>query len=140
MGPASHRWPRPSYSPYLGIANLYPFNPHGVLEREYGYHNGALLYQHRKVERIVFSGDRFQRIFQLPEGQTENRSAFRIFVVGSSVAHRGNVPLPQRYFSKLQGSLKAPYALVLPGFLSNPRATAYLAMKFANILPPRTFG
>jgi hypothetical protein len=93
------------FYPYFGIANLFPRNPYGVLEREYGYHKGDVLYQHRKTEQIDFSGDRFQRIFQLPSGQTANASAFRIFVVGSSVAHAGNVPLPETYFSKVAAQL-----------------------------------
>src|SRR4051812_36132465 len=38
--------------PYLGIANLFPFQPNGVLQREYGYRKGHLLYQHRKTEHI----------------------------------------------------------------------------------------
>src|SRR5262245_25063335 len=57
------------FYPYVGIANLFPVSPTGVLQREYGYHKGDVLYQHRKIEHIDFAGDRFQRIFRLPPGQ-----------------------------------------------------------------------
>jgi hypothetical protein len=126
------------FYPYFGIANLFPLNPYGVLEREYGYHKGDVLYQHRKTEQIDFSGDRFQRIFQLPSDQIANASAFRIFVVGSSVAHAGNVPLPETYFSKLQRSLQAPYPIqVIAAGRGGSASTDELVLLTLSVLPNR---
>jgi hypothetical protein len=126
------------FYPYLGIANLFPTNPHDVLQREYGYHKGDVLYQHRKAERIEFSGDRFQRIFRLPSEQTDNPSVFRIFVVGASVAHAGNVPLPETYFSNLQRSLKAPYPIqVIAAGKGGATSTDELVLFTLSVLPNR---
>jgi hypothetical protein len=126
------------FYPYFGIENLFPWNPDGVLEREYGYHKGGVLYQHRKVERIDFSGDRFQRIFRLPSDQTANASAFRIFVVGSSVAHAGNVPLSETYFSKLQRSLQVPYPIqVIAAGRGGATSTDELVLFTLSVLPAR---
>jgi lysophospholipase L1-like esterase len=126
------------FYPYFGIENLFPWNPHGVLQREYGYYKGDVLYQHRKTENIEFSGDRFQRIFQLPNDQTSNASAFRIFVVGSSVAHAGNVPLPERYFSKLQRNLQAPYPIqVIAAGRGGAASTDELVLFTLSVLPNR---
>lgn len=126
------------FYPYLGIANLFPLNPQGVLEREYGYHKGAMLYQHRKAEQIRFSGDRFQPMFQLADGETDNPSAFRIYVVGSSVAHAGNVPLPERYFSWIQRTIQARYPVQLISTGKGGAAsTEELVLFTLSVLPDR---
>jgi hypothetical protein len=126
------------FYPYLGIANLFPSNPYGVLEREYGYHKGWMLYQHRKPEQIAFAGDRFQEYFQLADGQTSNPDAFRIYVVGSSVAHAGNVPLPQRYFSILQRTLQAPYPIqIVSTGKGGALSTEELVIFTLSVLPNR---
>lgn len=126
------------FYPYLGTANLFPKNPYGVLEREYGYHKGDVLYQHRKSEHIDFSGDRFQRIFQVPDSQGVNAPAFRIFVIGSSVAHAGNVPLPETYFSQLQRSLRAPYPIqVVAVGKGGAASTEELVLFTLSVLPNR---
>lgn len=126
------------FYPYLGIANLFPTNPEGVLQREYGYNKGDVLYQHRRVEQIEFAGDRFQRMFRLPPGQTLDTSAFRIFVLGSSVAHAGNVPLSETYFSKLQQELRAPYPIqVIAVGKGGASSTEELILFTLSILPNR---
>jgi hypothetical protein len=132
-------WAQADFYPYLGVANLFPLNPDDVLRREYGYHKGYVLYQHRKSEHIEFSGDRFQRLFRLADGQTPNPSAFRIFVVGSSVAHAGNVPLAETYFSKLQQSLQeAPYPVqVVAAAKGGLSSTEELILFTLAIVPSR---
>ena len=126
------------FYPYLGVANLFPLDPAGVLQREYGYHKGDVLYQHRKTEQIRFSGDRFEQLFQLAHGQTADPNAFRIFVVGSSVVQAGNVPLPERYFSKLQQALTAPYPVqVVAVGKGGAASTEELVLFTLSVLPNR---
>jgi hypothetical protein len=132
-------WAQADFYPYLGVANLFPLNPDDVLRREYGYHKGFVLYQHRRSEHIEFSGERFQRLFRLADGQTPNPSAFRIFVIGSSVAHAGNVPLAETYFSKLQQSLQEmPYPIqVVAAAKGGLSSTEELVLFTLAVLPSR---
>lgn len=91
--------------PYLGHANLFPRQPDGVLQREYGYERGDLLYLHRKPERIAFAGDRFERIFRLPPDQVMDASAFRIFVVDMAGNRRFIETNPEYRAASMDSSL-----------------------------------
>ena len=97
--------------PYLEIANLFPFQPNGVLQREYGYRKDHLLYQHRKTEHVVSAGDRFERMYRYPSGDAIGE-CFGVsdFYRWRTVAHGGH-PLEATYFSQLQRSLKATYPI-----------------------------